>query len=81
MNQEQRLNAIRELAERVAQHRMATPARMFVDAVAPLGFMASQAALLIQPFFPHGRWRSYLAALTDEQGWEALQRILNSEEC
>jgi hypothetical protein len=81
MNEEQRLSAIQELAKQLEQRRFATPARMFLDVVVPLGFMASQVALLVQPFFPHGRWRLYVTALTDEQGWEALQRILNSEEC
>jgi hypothetical protein len=81
MNNDQRQDTLKELATRLSERRLTTPARMMVDAVVPLGFLASQTALFIEPFFPHGRWRSYVTALADEQGWEALQRILNSNEC
>lgn len=73
--------AIRELAAQISARRLTAPARIMLDAIAPLSFLASQTALLARPFFPQGRWRSYLSALSDEAGWEALQRILDSTEC
>jgi hypothetical protein len=81
MNETERQQALQELASQIEQHQLTSPARLMVDILAPVGILASQTALFMQPFLPHGRWRSYLAALTDEQGWEALQRILNSKEC
>jgi hypothetical protein len=73
--------AIRRLAAQIRQRRLAAPARIMLAAITPLSFLASQTALLVRPLFPHGPWRSYMVALSDEASWEALQRILDSTEC
>lgn len=80
MNPEERQTALHELANRITKSGLKTPARMILDIVEPLGFIASQVALMLRPFTPQGRWRSYLTALDDEHGWSALHRIVDSND-
>jgi hypothetical protein len=77
MDANQRAAILHDLAEGIARRRLTTPARMMLDAVGPLAFFASQAALFARPLAPLGRWRAYLAALGDEEGWEILHAIVN----
>ncbi len=81
MEQNQRNHILTQMAEGLARRRLATPARIALDLIAPLGFLAGQAALFAQPLVPAGRWRDYVAALTDEQGWRTLQRLLEQRDC
>ena len=48
-----------------------------LDIVEPLGFLASQIALFARPLTPFGRWREYLLALEDEEGWKILHRMID----
>ncbi len=81
MDPDTRLLTLRTLAAGIERRGLAAPARILLDAVAPLGFIASQATLMARPFLPAGRWADYIRALSDETAWETLQRILNSREC
>lgn len=81
MNTEQRTQILQRLASAIAQRRMTTPARMALDIVAPVGFIASQVAQLIRPLTPLGRWHEYVSALGDEQGWKVLQRLVDQQDC
>lgn len=47
----------------------------------PLGFLAGQVALFIQPLVPQGRWHAYVSALIDEQGWELLHTLIERHDC
>ncbi len=70
---------LEQLAEAIVQRGLAAPARMMLDVVAPLGFLASQVALFARPFVPATRWMRYVDALSDAQGWEQLRDILNRD--
>jgi len=77
MDINQRAAILRALADGIARRGLTVPARMMLDAVGPLAFFASQAALFARPLAPLGRWREYLTALGDEEGWEILHSIVN----
>lgn len=76
MNGEQRDQILQQIADAICRRRLAAPARLALDAIAPLGFFASQAALFVRPLIPLGRWRDYLAALEHEQSWRDLQALV-----
>ena len=76
MNAEQRTQILREIADAISRRRLAAPARLALDAIAPLGFFASQTALFIRPLTPLGRWRDYLTALENERSWRDLQDLI-----
>jgi hypothetical protein len=48
-----------------------------LDVIEPLGFLAGQIALFARPLTPFGRWREYLMALEDEEGWKILHRMVD----
>jgi len=77
MDIDQRTAILQKLADDIARRRLTTPVRMILEATGPLAFFASQAALFARPLAPLGRWREYLTALDDEEGWEILHRIVD----
>ena len=81
MEQQQRNRILAQLAEGLTRRRLAAPARIALDMITPLGFLAGQLALFSQPLVPAGRWREYVAALSDEQGWRALRQLLEQRDC
>jgi hypothetical protein len=56
---------IEQLARAIAQRGLTTPARIMLDIIAPLGFLASQATLFARPFIPKiaGHTRSMRSAM------------------
>ena len=76
MDTEQRNQILQQIADGIRRRRLEAPARLALDAIAPLGFFASQVALFLRPLTPLGRWRDYLTALEHEQSWNALQRLV-----
>ena len=81
MNEQTRQHVISELAQRLQERRLVGAARIFLDTVEPMAFLASQLALFARPFTPRGQWRSYVDALTDERGWKALKQSIDEREC
>lgn len=79
MNQSLHDEPLEQLARAIAQRGLATPARMLLDVLAPLGFLASQMTLFARPFVPGNRWTRYVDALSDARGWEQLRNILNRD--
>ncbi len=79
MNQSPHDEPLEQLAHAIAQRGLATPARMLLDVLAPLGFLASQMTLFARPFVPGDRWTRYVDALSDARGWEQLRNILNRD--
>lgn len=79
MNQSPHDEPLEHLAHAIAQRGLATPARMLLDVLAPLGFLASQMTLFARPFVPRDRWTRYVDALSDARGWEQLRNILNRD--
>ena len=81
MNTEQRTQILQQLAQAIARRRLIGPARLALDVINPLSFLASQVALFLRPLTPHGRWHDYVAALDDEQGWKVLQSLVEKQDC
>ena len=77
MDSELRLALLQELADAIARWHLSAPARLVLDIVDPLGFLAGQMALFARPLAPFGRWRQYLIALEDEEGWKILHRMVD----
>jgi hypothetical protein len=76
MNPDERTRRLQEIADGLTRRGLATPARIALDVIVPLGFLAGQAAQFARPLLPHGRWRGYASALEDEAGWQALQKLI-----
>ena len=81
MDTEQRLHILEQLASSISRHRLTAPARIALDVIAPVGFIASQVAQLVTPFAPAGRWQAYVNALDDEQSWNLLQQLVEKQDC
>lgn len=81
LHPDERQQVLQDLAAQIVQRRLAAPARLMLEAIGPLSFLGSQAALFVHPFVPANRWRTYITALTDESGWDTLYRILDGKEC
>jgi hypothetical protein len=77
MDSERRITLLQELANSIARRHLSAPARLVLDIFEPLGFLASQMALFVRPLTPFGRWREYLMALEDTEGWEILHRLVD----
>lgn len=77
MNPLVRRQILQRLADGIARRRLAAPARLALDIIEPLGFLAGQVALFVRPFAPLGRWRDYVSALSDEDGWRELHRMID----
>jgi hypothetical protein len=80
MDDGQRTDLLRKLADAIARRRLTAPARLLLDAIAPLGFLASQVAAFARPLTPLGRWREYLTALEDERSWRLLQSLVDERD-
>jgi hypothetical protein len=76
MDTAQRQRLLHELAAGIARRGLAAPARLTLDVITPLGFLAGQVALFARPLLPTARWRSYAAALDDEASWRELRNLL-----
>jgi hypothetical protein len=81
MDAEQRTHILEQLAAAIGRHRLAVPARIALDVIAPVGFIASQVAQLVSPLTPTARWQAYVNALGDEQGWALLQQLVEKQDC
>ena len=81
MNDDQQNQVLQRLASAIARRRLVAPARLALGVVAPLGFLAGQAALFIRPLVPAGRWREYVAVLSDEHSWSRLRDLVEQCDC
>jgi hypothetical protein len=79
MQSDERDQILRELAGGLTRRGLDAPCKLALDMIAPLGMLASQAALFVRPHIPNSRWRSYAGALDNEEGWLTLQRLLERE--
>ena len=77
MDFDRRTTILQNLADGIARRRLTTPARLVLDIIQPLGFLAGQIALFARPLTPFGRWREYLTALEDEDGWKILRHMVD----
>lgn len=79
MDVAQRNTILSQLAGLIIRRKLTTPARMMLDVIAPLGFLAGQMALFARPFAPPGRWREYMSALEDAEGWATLRDMVDQQ--
>lgn len=77
MNSDRRTVLLQELADGIARRHLSAPARLVLDIVEPVGFLAGQIALFVRPLTPLARWREYLMALEDEEGWKILHGMID----
>jgi len=75
--EEPHTESIEQLARAIEQRGLTTPARIMIDIIAPLGFLASQVTLFARPFIPGNRWTRTIDALCDARGWRMLHDLLN----
>ena len=80
MNADQRAEVLQQLAQAIARRQLTAPARLALDVISPLSFLASQFALFVRPLTPPGCWHEYVAALDDEQGWKVLQTMVEQQD-
>lgn len=81
MNDQHQDVRLSEIAEGLRRRRVAGAARLFLEIIDPVAFLASQTALFVQPFTPRGRWHDYIDVLTKEANWRALRRLVDQQEC
>ena len=81
MDPHQRSQILQQLAHAIARRRLTGAARLALDVIGPLAFLASQVALFARPLTPLGRWHDYVVALDDEQGWKVLQGLIENQDC
>lgn len=80
MDADQRARILRALTDGMARRHLLAPARIALDVLAPVSFLAGQAALFLRPFAPLGRWQDYIGALEDEEGWKVLRRLVDHQD-
>lgn len=80
MDLEQRTAILRNLAAGITRRHLQAPVCLALDIIAPVGFLASQVALFVRPLTPYGRWREYVMALEDENGWNILRGLVDIQD-
>lgn len=70
-----------EIAAGLRRRRIDGAARLVLEVVEPVAFLASQAALFVQPLTPRGRWHDYVDLMTKEANWRTLRRMVDQQEC
>jgi hypothetical protein len=80
MNADQRAQILQQLAQAIARRHLTAPARIALDVISPVSFLASQFALFVRPLAPLGRWHDYASALDDEQSWKVLQGLVEKQD-
>jgi hypothetical protein len=76
MDRSERAALLHDLAHGIERRRLGAPARIALDVIAPLGFLAGQMALFARPLLPKARWRSYAQALEHEESWRTLRELV-----
>lgn len=77
---EKHTDTVRTLAATIERAGLRVPISMALDALRPLDFLSSQAALFVHPFTRGSSWEHYTAVLTNEQSWAHLRQLLNRED-
>ena len=80
MNADQRAQILQQIAHAIARRHLTAPARLALDVISPVSFLASQIALFARPLTPLGRWHDYASALDDEQSWKVLQGLVEKQD-
>lgn len=80
MDIDQRTAILQNLAAGITRRRLQAPVCMALDIIGPVGFLASQVALFVRPLTPFGRWREYVTALEDEDGWNILRGLVEIQD-
>jgi hypothetical protein len=81
MSDDSASSAINDLAGVIERAGLAAPARIALDAFAPLDVIGCQIALFARPFTTGSRFAAYATALSDERGWQELRALLGLRDC
>ncbi|HEU4323253.1 MAG TPA: hypothetical protein VFS21_08865 [Roseiflexaceae bacterium] len=78
--QQDQAQTVRAVADALGRSRLEAPARLLLDVIAPVDFLASQVASFTRPLLPFGQWRSYVAAFENEECWALLRRMVDQQD-
>lgn len=71
---------LEQVAQYLRETGLATPALMLLGIGRPLGFVAGQCLVLLQPLLPRQRWQEQIgqmaATLGDDAAWTRLENLL-----
>lgn len=81
MNDADETQRLQALATTLQRRNLDTAARVLLDVMTPITFLASQAVVFIQPMIPRGRWQMYVDLLCEETNWARLREMLDQREC
>ncbi|MBC8077285.1 MAG: hypothetical protein H7Y32_14510 [Chloroflexales bacterium] len=81
MNDDGAEATVSKLVAAIERTGLAAPARIVLDAFAPLDVISCQIALFTRPFTTGSRWSAYADALSDVHGWQALRALLARGDC
>ncbi|MBC8160957.1 MAG: hypothetical protein H7Z42_07035 [Roseiflexaceae bacterium] len=73
--------SVTHLAAALRRRRLDGAARLALEVIVPIAFIACQAALFARPLTPPGRWRDYVDLMTTEANWNALRCSIDQQEC
>ncbi|MDP9313395.1 MAG: hypothetical protein M3R24_21360 [Chloroflexota bacterium] len=72
--------SLEQVAHYLRDKGLATPALILLGIGRPLGLVAGQSLVLLQPLLPHQGWQAEIgrmaAALGDEAAWTRLENLL-----
>lgn len=71
--------SLQHLARRINRSALRVPVTMALDALRPVDFLSSQAALFARPFVRGTGWDAYTFALTHEANWTTLRTLLRQQ--
>ena len=71
---------LEQVAQYLREKGLATPALLLLGIGRPLGFVAGQCLVLLQPMLPRQRWQAQIgqmaAVLGDDAAWTRLENLL-----
>ena len=81
MNDADETQRLQALAATLQRRKLGTAARILLDVMTPIAFLASQTAVFIQPMIPRGHWQMHVDLLCEETNWARLRVMLDQREC
>jgi hypothetical protein len=80
MNEPERNASIQKVADAILRNRLEIPARIVLDVLEPISFIASQCMVFVQPLIPVARWKQYVGLFEDEASWQVLQGLVKRQD-
>lgn len=77
MNDADETQRLQALAATLQRRNLDAAARIILDVMKPIAFLASQTAVFIQPMIPRGQWQIHVDLLCEETNWTRLRAMLD----